>query len=268
MTRQISIGETDPCKSKRFLLEARAPRLGQFSRSLQSSAELPVCIGNTCIENGSECRTHKGGEVNIDSVLAIAPVVPVLVLADASPARRVAEAFFSGGLPVLEVTLRTPAALEVISEMSRVPGVVVGAGTVLCERDLDAAINAGAKFAVSPGLTESLARAAAQRGVPLLPGVATATDIMRGLELGYARFKFFPAEAAGGLATLRALGGPFGGVRFCPTGGITPATAVTWLAEPSVACVGGSWLFSEHSIDFTAIETGARLAAGLRRAAP
>ena len=204
--------------------------------------------------------------MNIEAIMRMAPVIPVLVIEDAASARPVAEALVAGGLPVLEVTLRTPAALEVIREMARVPGAVVGAGTVLNERDLDAAIGAGAQFIVSPGLTEPLGRAAIARGIPFLPGVANAGDIMRGLDLGLNRFKFFPAEASGGIKALQALAGPFGDVRFCPTGGITLETAPQWLAEPAVLCVGGSWIVPKGAPDLDAIHAAAQAAAQLRSA--
>ena len=201
---------------------------------------------------------------DIDAVMRLAPVIPVLVVDDVANAVPIAEALVAGGLPVLEVTLRTPAALDVIRAMARVPGAVVGAGTVLNPRDLGAALEAGARFIVSPGLTEPLARAACAAGVPFLPGVATAADIMRGLDLGLDRFKFFPAVAAGGLPALRALAAPFGQVRFCPTGGITQATAHEWLAHPLVACVGGSWLVPAGAPDQAAITARAIAAAALR----
>ncbi len=180
--------------------------------------------------------------INIDSLMRTAPVIPVLVVEDPARARPIAQALVARGYPVLEVTLRTPAALEVIAEMARVEGAIVGAGTVLNERDLDASLAAGGRFVVSPGLTESLARAAIDRRVPFLPGVATAGDIMRGLDLGLDRFKFFPAVAAGGLPALKALSAPFHQCRFCPTGGISEATAPDWLALEAVLCVGGSWV--------------------------
>ena len=140
------------------------------------------------------------------------------------------------------MTLRTPCALEAIAEMARVPGAVVGAGTVLNVAQLDAALTAGARFIVSPGLTGPLGRAAVERGTAYLPGIANAADIMRGLDLGLAHFKFFPAVSSGGIAALKALAAPFGSARFCPTGGITAATAPDWLALPFVECVGGSWM--------------------------
>jgi 2-dehydro-3-deoxyphosphogluconate aldolase/(4S)-4-hydroxy-2-oxoglutarate aldolase len=201
--------------------------------------------------------------MTIDEIMRTAPVIPVLVIDDADDAGPIAEALVAGGLRVLEVTLRTPAGLDSIREMARVPGAIVGAGTVLDAAALDAALEAGARFIVSPGLTEPLGRAALARGIPFLPGIANAGDIMRGLDLGLDRFKFFPAEASGGLAALKALAGPFGDVRFCPTGGITPATAPAWLAEPAVLCVGGSWLVPRGNPDLPAIRAAAEAAAAL-----
>ena len=202
----------------------------------------------------------------IGAIMDRAPVIPVLVIDDATHARALAEALVGGGLPVLEVTLRTPAALDAIRAMSAVPGAVVGAGTVLGEAQLDQAMAAGARFIVSPGLTDSLARAAAGRAVPYLPGVATPSDLMRGLDHGLSRFKFFPAVANGGIPALRALCGPFGAVRFCPTGGISLATAPDWLALDQVACVGGSWL-AQSGTGLAGIAANARAAAGLVRPA-
>ena len=164
--------------------------------------------------------------MTIDDIMRTAPVIPVLVIDDASHARPIAEALVRGGLTVLEVTLRTPAALDVIAEMANVEGAIVGAGTVLNTTDLDASIAAGARFIVSPGLTEPLGNAALSNGIPFLPGTANAGDIMRGLDMGLTRFKFFPATASGGLPALKALAAPFGQVRFCPTGGITEATEI------------------------------------------
>lgn len=178
----------------------------------------------------------------IDQVMQAAPVIPVLVMNGEHDPAELASVLVEAGLPVLEVTLRTPDALDAVRAMTSVPGAIVGAGTVLNPRQLDAAQEAGAQFIVAPGLTEPLTRAAQASGIAYLPGVATAGDIMRGLDLGLERFKFFPAEAAGGLPALRSLAAPFGAVRFCPTGGITEATAPDWLAEPAVNCIGGSWL--------------------------
>lgn len=199
----------------------------------------------------------------IESIMRLAPVIPVLVIDDISHALPIAEALVAGGLPALEVTLRTACALDVIREMQQVPGAVVGAGTVLTPRDLDAAIGAGAQFIVSPGLTAPLGDAAVASGVPFLPGTANASDVMRGMDLGLNRFKFFPAEASGGIAALKAIAGPFGDARFCPTGGITPATASNWLALDAVLCVGGSWVVPRRAPDPAAIEALARQASGL-----
>jgi len=201
----------------------------------------------------------------IQGVMARAPVIPVLVIEDVRDAVPVAKALVAGGLCVLEVTLRTPAALEVIAEMCGVAGALVGAGTVLTARDLEAARLAGAQFIVSPGLTAPLAQAARAAEVPLLPGVATASDIMRGLDLGLDHFKFFPAEAAGGLRALKSLAAPFASVRFCPTGGITAQSAQEWLAHPCVLCVGGSWLVPPGAPDLAAIEARAKVANAYER---
>jgi 2-dehydro-3-deoxyphosphogluconate aldolase / (4S)-4-hydroxy-2-oxoglutarate aldolase len=199
----------------------------------------------------------------IETLMRTAPVIPVLVIEDAAYARPIAEALVAGGLRVLEVTLRTAAALDVIREMKAVDGAIVGAGTVLNEADLRASIDAGAEFIVSPGLTEPLGRAAVASGIPFLPGTANAGDIMRGLDLGLTHFKFFPAEASGGIAALKAIAAPFGMCKFCPTGGITLATAPNWLAVEPVLCVGGSWVVGKGAPDVAAIEAAARASAGL-----
>ena len=162
--------------------------------------------------------------IPVEAVMRAAPVIPVLVIEDATHARLIAEALVAGGLPVLEVTLRTSAALDAIAEMKKVPGAIVGAGTVVDVAGLDSAIAAGAEFIVSPGLTDNLGKAAIAKGIPLLPGIANAGDIMRGLDLGLTHFKFFPAEASGGIPALKSLIGPFGGCKFCPTGGIKQET--------------------------------------------
>ncbi|MBU3078332.1 bifunctional 4-hydroxy-2-oxoglutarate aldolase/2-dehydro-3-deoxy-phosphogluconate aldolase [Sphingomonas quercus] len=200
---------------------------------------------------------------DIAKIMTLAPVIPVLVIEDAAHARPIAEALVAGGLRALEVTLRTPAALDVIREMAKVDGAVVGAGTVLNGDQLDAAVDAGARFIVSPGLTKPLARAAEKARVPYLPGTANAGDIMRALDLGLTHVKFFPAEAAGGIAALKALAAPFGQVRFCPTGGISAATAPNWLAHPSVLCVGGSWVVPAGAPDVARIQALAEEAARL-----
>ena len=200
---------------------------------------------------------------DVESIMTLAPVIPVLIIDDVAHARPIAEALVAGGLCALEVTLRTPAALEVIREMAKVEGAVVGAGTVLNEHDLYASVQAGARFIVSPGLTESLSRKALASGIPFLPGIATAGDIMRGLDIGLSRFKFFPAIAAGGIPALKALSSPFPRCRFCPTGGITQENAAEWLALDAVPCVGGSWLVPRGAPDRTAIAAAARKAARL-----
>jgi 2-dehydro-3-deoxyphosphogluconate aldolase/(4S)-4-hydroxy-2-oxoglutarate aldolase len=181
--------------------------------------------------------------MTIDEIMRTAPVIPVLVLEGEADWAALAEAFVAAGLPVLEVTLRTTAAVDAIRQMGKVPGAIVGAGTVLNEAQLEQAIDVGSRFIVSPGLTDPLAKAVDQSSIPFLPGVATAGDIMRGLDLGLDRFKFFPAEASGGIAALKALSGPFSNVRFCPTGGIRPGTAAEWLGLDAVLCVGGTWLY-------------------------
>lgn len=199
-----------------------------------------------------------------EAIMRAAPVIPVLVIEDVAHARPVAQALVTGGLPVLEVTLRTAAALDVIAEMKAVPGAIVGAGTVIDVAGLDRAIAAGAEFIVSPGLTETLGRAAIDRAIPFLPGVANAGDIMRGLDLGLDHFKFFPAEANGGIPALKSLTGPFGQCKFCPTGGVKQDTAKDWLALEQVLCVGGSWLVGAGTPDVAAIEAAARAAAALK----
>ncbi|MDB5701956.1 MAG: 2-dehydro-3-deoxyphosphogluconate aldolase/(4S)-4-hydroxy-2-oxoglutarate aldolase [Sphingomonadales bacterium] len=201
--------------------------------------------------------------MNVEAIMREGPVIPVLVIDDVAQAIPIARALVAGGVHVLEVTLRTPAALDVIAAMATVEGAIVGAGTVLNPTDLEAAIHAGARFIVSPGLTNSLGRAAISSGIPFLPGISSASDLMRGLDLGLTRFKFFPAIASGGLRALKALAGPFGNVRFCPTGGITPETAPEWLAQDFVTCVGGSWIVPKGPLDVSAIESNARAAASL-----
>lgn len=200
---------------------------------------------------------------DIEAIMRMAPVIPVLVIDDAAHAVPIAEALVAGGLPVLEVTLRTSAAIEVIKAMKAVPGAVVGAGTVLNADQLAASLDAGAEFVVSPGLTPKFGQAVIATGIPFLPGTANAGDIMLGLELGLSRFKFFPAEASGGIAALKALSAPFGEARFCPTGGITQATAGNWLALDAVLCVGGSWLVPKGPPDKDAIEAAAHAARAL-----
>ncbi|WP_155006320.1 bifunctional 4-hydroxy-2-oxoglutarate aldolase/2-dehydro-3-deoxy-phosphogluconate aldolase [Sphingomonas hengshuiensis] len=196
----------------------------------------------------------------IETIMRTSPVIPVLVIEDAATARPLAEALVKGGLRVLEVTMRTGAALEAMAEMQKVPGAIVGAGTVVNGAQFKQVMDAGAEFIVSPGLTERLADPIIASGVPFLPGTATAGDIMRGLDLGLEYFKFFPAETSGGLKALKALAAPFYQAKFCPTGGITLASAPEWLSFGPVLCVGGSWI-ATGSMD--EVEAKARAAAGL-----
>lgn len=201
-------------------------------------------------------------------LLQRSPVIAVYSPSGEEEAVQVAQALLRGGLQVLEVTLRTPAALHALRAIARdVPGIVVGAGTVLDAAQLGAAQAAGAAFAVSPGATPRLLAAARGGGLPFLPGIATASELMQGLEAGFDAFKFFPAVPAGGVAMLSAFAGPFADVMFCPTGGITAATAPDFLALPNVPCLGGSWLTPKALLsqrDWPAIEQLARAAARLR----
>ena len=203
--------------------------------------------------------------MNIDEIMRAAPVIPVLVLDGDADWAELAETFVGAGLPVLEVTLRTPVALDAIRQMSQVPGAIVGAGTVLDEAQLARAIDAGSQFIVSPGLTNPLALAARDTGIAFLPGVATAGDLMRGLDLGLDRFKFFPAEASGGISAIKALSAPFFNCRFCPTGGIRPDNAAEWLAVDSVLCVGGTWLYRGPGDNMNEVDERTRAAAALAR---
>jgi len=198
----------------------------------------------------------------VRDLMLIAPVIPVIVIDDASTAQATAQALVAGGIRVLEVTMRTPAALDAMREMKKVPGAIVGAGTVINPDQFAQAVDAGAEFIVSPGLTERLARPIIDSGVPFLPGTANAADIMLGLDLGLTHFKFFPAMAAGGLPALKALAAPFNQCSFCPTGGITEATAAEWLAFDPVLCVGGSWVLGGTPAE---IEAKARGAVALRK---
>ncbi len=208
----------------------------------------------------------------LEELLAGVPVIPVLVVEDAGDAVRLAAALAVGGLPVIEVTLRTPAAQDAIAAIrAALPRVLVGAGTVLNPDDARRAADAGARFAVSPGYSRALGAACAERRMPLLPGAATASEVMALVNDGYALVKFFPAVAAGGVGMLRALAGPFPGVRFCPTGGVGARNAAAYLAEPNVACVGGSWVAPAEAVrrrDWETIEGLAREAAALRKSGP
>jgi len=201
--------------------------------------------------------------LNIEAIMQTAPVIPVLVIEDAATARPLAEALVKGGLRVLEVTLRTGAALEAIAEMKKVEGAIVGAGTVVNTEQFEQVMKADAEFIVSPGLTDRLGDAITRSGVPYLPGVANAGDIMRGLDLGLTHFKFFPAETSGGLKALKALAAPFYQCKFCPTGGISAATAPEWLAFDPILCVGGSWV-TPKGASYEQVEALAREAASLK----
>lgn len=209
--------------------------------------------------------THPGA---IEQFLRLSPVMPVAVLNDASVAADVARALVRGGIRVIEVTLRTPVALQAIEKIaSSVPEITVGAGTVLSVADLKASAAAGAAFAISPGATQELLDAGLDGPIPYLPAIATASELMSGLAAGYRCFKFFPAGAAGGIALLNALGGPFPEARFCPTGGITQATVKSYLDLPNVLCAGGSWLTPAEAMskkDWPAIESLAAKAAASR----
>ena len=207
--------------------------------------------------------------LSADELLALAPVIPVLTIERLEDALPLARALVAGGLPVLEITLRTACAAQAIERIAgEVEGAVVGAGTVLGARDFQRAEAAGARFIISPGLTEPLIVAAAHSPLVFLPGVATATELMRGLDAGLTRFKFFPAETSGGALALKALHGPFANVRFCPTGGISVASAPTYLALPNVACVGGGWVAPADAVAagdwerVTALASAARALAG------
>ncbi|WBU58308.1 bifunctional 4-hydroxy-2-oxoglutarate aldolase/2-dehydro-3-deoxy-phosphogluconate aldolase [Paracoccus sediminicola] len=198
----------------------------------------------------------------------LAPVVPVLVIEDAAQAADLAESLVRGGLPVLEVTLRTEAALDAIRAMAKVEGGHVGAGTVLTPEQVYRAKDAGASFAVAPGATETLIRACEDASLPLLPGAVTASEVMQAMEYGYDMLKFFPAETSGGAPALKALAGPLPAVSFCPTGGVTPENAPGYLALPNVVCVGSSWVASGQAVadaDWAGIESRARTAAHLRQ---
>lgn len=202
---------------------------------------------------------------------ALAPVIPVLVVSDPEQAEPLAIALIAGGLPVLEITLRTPCAPEVIRRMARLSGGLdghIGAGTVLTPDDVKRAKDAGAHFAVAPGATDQLIRACEDAALPLLPGAATASEVMRAAEYGYDLLKFFPAVAAGGTAMLESLGGPLPGIQFCPTGGISVNNAADYLALSNVACVGGSWIAPDTDLraaDWPAIRARAAIAAQLGR---
>lgn len=212
--------------------------------------------------------TPQQASLHAREIAALAPIIPVLVVDDVAHARPLAEALVAGGLPALEVTLRTPAALDVIREMASVPGGVVGAGTLLTPADVQAAKDAGAQFGVSPGATDRLLDACEEAELPLLPGAATASEAMRLLERGYTMLKFFPAEASGGAPALKAIGAPIPQVSFCPTGGVSLKNAPDYLSLGNVVCAGGSWVAPKDAVeagDWSRIETLAREAAALPR---
>ncbi|MET8643397.1 bifunctional 4-hydroxy-2-oxoglutarate aldolase/2-dehydro-3-deoxy-phosphogluconate aldolase [Streptomyces sp. NPDC004675] len=202
-------------------------------------------------------------------VLDLAPVVPVVVVADAADAVPLARALVAGGLPAIEVTLRTPAGLDAIRAIAaEVADAVVGAGTVITPAQVSDSVAAGARFLVSPGWTDALLAAMQASGVPFLPGVSTTSEVVALLERGVREMKFFPAQASGGTAYLSSLAGPLPQARFCPTGGIGPANAPDYLALPNVGCVGGTWMLPQDAIeakDWARVERLAREAAGLRR---
>jgi len=202
-------------------------------------------------------------------ICAIAPIVPVIVVKDVAHAQPLAKALVAGGLPALEVTLRTPCALDAIRAMCDVEGGVVGAGTLITPADVKAAKAAGAKFGVAPGLTDALVKACEDEGLPLLPGAVTASEVMRAMEWGFDVLKFFPAESAGGAAAIKALGGPLPKVSFCPTGGVSLKNARDYLSLPNVLCVGGSWVAPQGMMgagNWSGIEALASEAAALSRA--
>ncbi|WP_289150226.1 bifunctional 4-hydroxy-2-oxoglutarate aldolase/2-dehydro-3-deoxy-phosphogluconate aldolase [uncultured Salipiger sp.] len=212
--------------------------------------------------------TPAAASLEAEKICRLAPVVPVLVIDDVAHAAPLAEALVRGGLPALEVTLRTPCALEAIAEMARVEGGVVGAGTLLTPEDVAAAVDAGAKFGVSPGATHRLLDACEEAGLPLLPGAATASEAMALLERGYTVQKFFPAEASGGAPALKAIGAPLPQISFCPTGGVSMKNVNDYLSLSNVLCCGGSWVAPKDKMlsgDWAGIEALAAEAAKLSR---
>jgi 2-dehydro-3-deoxyphosphogluconate aldolase / (4S)-4-hydroxy-2-oxoglutarate aldolase len=200
--------------------------------------------------------------------LSLAPVIPVIILDDIAKARPLAEALVAGGLPVLEVTLRTTNALRVIEEMAKVPGAVLGSGTVRNVEQMRQSVGVGCKFMVSPGAPPRLLEAAEEFDIPLLPGIGTPSEAMAAAEMGYQFLKFFPAEALGGAKVLKAYASPLSDITFCPTGGIDMEKAKGYLALPNVICVGGSWVMPQDAIDsgdWKRIETLAKEASQLKR---
>jgi 2-dehydro-3-deoxyphosphogluconate aldolase/(4S)-4-hydroxy-2-oxoglutarate aldolase len=202
-----------------------------------------------------------------ESLLDVVPVLPVVVVDDVASAVPLARALVAGGLPAVELTLRTPAALDAIRAIAaEVPGILVGAGTVLSPGQAKQAAEAGARFLVSPGATPGLLAGLADTGLPVLPGTATVSEVLAALEAGLTEMKFFPAEASGGVAFLKSVAGPVPAAQFCPTGGITAANATTYLALPNVGCVGGTWITPADAVaagDWARVEALARAAASL-----
>jgi len=207
-------------------------------------------------------------KLTAEDVMKLSPVMPVVVIDDADLAEPLARVLLAAGIKTIEITLRTPAALDAIKAVAKnAPEMIVGAGTVLNMKDLEAAMEAGARYALSPGGTPKLLKAARNAPIPFIPGVSTSSEIMRGLDQGYTHFKLFPAEQLGGVSTLKALAGPFPNVRFCPTGSITPEKAPAYLALDNVLCVGGSWIAPLEKIkaqDWAAVKATATQAMALR----
>jgi len=233
-------------------------------------------MAKTMTKTGRNGRPKHCGETMTPSDMSksnrdlcmMAPVIPVLVVEEVADARPLAEALVTGGLPALEVTLRTPAALDVIRVMAEVPGGVVGAGTLLTPDDVRAAKAAGAKFGVSPGATDKILQACEDEDLPLLPGAATASEAMTLFERGYSVQKFFPAEANGGAPALKSLASPLPQIFYCPTGGVSPSNVVEYLALPNTLCVGGSWVAPKAKVvsgDWDGITALAKDAAALPR---
>ncbi len=192
----------------------------------------------------------KNWKISAEEVFKQGPVVPVLVVKNVDHAVLLAKALIAGGIRVLEVTLRTPVALEVIAKIAKeVPEALIGAGTVINQEQLRQVEEAGAQFALSPGMTPDLLEAGNSGGIAFIPGIATTSELMQAIDLGYTHFKFFPAEAAGGIKAIKSIGGPFPDMIFCPTGGIGPNNYRDYLALPNVRCVGGSWLVPDGAME-------------------
>ncbi|MDH6628692.1 2-dehydro-3-deoxyphosphogluconate aldolase/(4S)-4-hydroxy-2-oxoglutarate aldolase [Streptomyces sp. LBL] len=231
-------------------------------------ASVPSSPPSSTPASASGSVSESGSGSGSGSLLDLAPVIPVVVVEDAADAVPLARALVAGGLPAIEVTLRTPAALDAARAIvAEVPDAVVGVGTVITPAQVTEAVAAGARFLVSPGWTDVLLDAMRESGVPFLPGVSTTSEVVALLERGVREMKFFPAEAAGGTAYLKALAGPLPQARFCPTGGVGPGNAPEYLALPNVGCVGGTWMLPQDAIearDWARVEALAREAAGLR----